>query len=214
MKQIQSSICRPWLILNYVRLIPQEYIQELSGHFSDYTDPDIQSKIEFCKEHMYFIWGSWEKGGLYCRKYTANTIIFGVNSGLCQCTEGPLDGDYFFALHEDTYNDITASECKQVAIGFSEYNIATDYPEFFYIQYKSDNNTIATYYIDTNSLLSATYNNISENATLSDALSDYMWTDDANYPGIFHLLNLMQNLYRYGMVKGLHMLTLHHLPDL
>lgn len=160
------------------QIIPTEYIQELSGHFSDYTDPDIQSKIEFCKEHMYFIWGSWEKGGLYCRKYTANTIIFGVNSGLCQYTEGPFDGDYFFALHEDTYNDITASECKQVAIGFSEYNIATDYPEF-YIQYKSDNNTIATYYIDTNSLLSATYNEISQNATLSDALSDYMYTDDA-----------------------------------
>ena len=30
------------------QIIPPEYIQELSGHFSDYTDPDIQSKIEFC----------------------------------------------------------------------------------------------------------------------------------------------------------------------
>lgn len=161
------------------QIIPQEYITALSTHFADLQNPTIQTYIEFCKEHMYFIWGSWEKGGLYCRKYSNNRIIFGVMTGLCQYTSGSFDGQYFFGLHEDTVNALSATECKQIAIGFYGDQPTTDVIPWIYIIYKPELSNIATYYIDTNSLLAAVYNTTSENATVEAALNNYMWTDDA-----------------------------------
>lgn len=159
-------------------IVSYDDMMTITRPFSDLQDPDIQRIVQALKQNLYFIWGSWEKGGLYARKYTNNTIVFGCHAGLCQYTEGVFEGDYFYYLQEDTYNDVTISECKQIAIGFDESS-ATNVMPSFWINYKKDLQNIATYYIDTNSVLAAAYNETSQNATVEQALNNYMWTDDA-----------------------------------
>lgn len=167
------------LTLSTKAIIPYETMRTLTSPIENYQAEEIQQMVTACKLNFYFIWGSWDKGGLYARRYTNNTIVLGVMVGLCQYTEGPNDGYYFYNIAEDTYNDITATEASQIAIGFNGDSDLQKTPPDFWIQYRRDDRTIATSLIDTNSVLSATYNEVEQNSSVAGALNNYMWTDDA-----------------------------------
>lgn len=148
----------------------------------DMETDEYQEALAFAKAHLRFIWGSFDAGGLYAR-IVNNELSFGILNGFFQFTEGVNVGKfrYNFADDQSPVYRLSLTECKAVAICFGNASSTdTNYPRFS-IQYRQDLSTIEVKTINTNNVLTATYEPLSQNAPLEVAMNNYLWTDDFSF---------------------------------
>lgn len=142
---------------------------------------EYQMAIDLVKSNLYFIWGSFEAGGLYMRRYS-NTVLFGVMCGLATWSEYPHEGDLSYVMPESNI-PFTISMLKQIGITFAGDDAYAEQRPSFYIYYKSDNSANGLWYknIDTNNVQEAVYDEFPHTGSMSVATADLAWTDDFSF---------------------------------
>ena len=153
-----------------------------SYHTSEqHESVEYQMAIDLVRENLYFIWGSFDAGGLYIRRYS-NTVLFGVMCGLATWTEYPHEGDLSYVMPESNI-PFTKSMLKQIGISFAGDDVAAEQRPSFYIYYKSDNSARGLWYknIDTNNVQEAVYDEFPNSGSMSVATGDLAWTDDFSF---------------------------------
>lgn len=141
----------------------------------DEASPQYQIYKELVEANLYFIWGSFKAGGLYCRR-VGNNIQFGLHEGYWQDEQ---TSEISYMLNESTPL-LTKSAMEQVGISF--YGDAEDFEHrpSFQIFYKHPTITGGYWDLDTNLYQEAIYEYYI-NPNLPVLTEDYTWTDDFSF---------------------------------
>ena len=140
--------------------------------------PEYNAYKELVSSNLYFLWGSFKKGGFYFRR-SHNNIIMGLFEGFFQYTEGVNVGLLQYMFNESS---VPLTKTTMSQIGLSYYGDASDFDTrpSFQVFYKNDNITGGYWDVDTYEYQEAVYEYYI-NPNLAVLTQDYTWTDDFSF---------------------------------